>query len=156
MALYNFIWWFVFFIIAIVAQSILSGIDFLLVGVIIALQERRIGQLIWVILVAILLQEGMGTLPFGSALLWYVSAIVVFYGGRALFEAENFVFIFLISAILGVLHYLFIFSVASLHDLAINSTRLLWECAIQVMIIPLLWRLAYFLRRNVKVSEDRA
>ena len=69
MALYNFIWWFVFFIIAIVAQSILSGIDFLLVGVIIALQERRIGQLIWVIFAAILLQEGVGTLPFGSVIL---------------------------------------------------------------------------------------
>lgn len=156
MALYNFIWWFVFFIVAIIAQSILSGIDFLLVGVIIALQERKIGQLIWVILAAILLQEGMGTLPFGSALLWYVSAIVVFYGGRALFEAENFIFIFLVSALLGILHYFFIFFMVSLHDLPINNTRLLWECAIQIMIIPPLWRLAYFLRRNIKTSEDRA
>ena len=156
MTLYNFIWWFVFFIIAIIAQSIFLGIDFLLVGEIRALQERRIAQLIWVIIVAILLQEGMGTLPFGSALLWYVSAILVFYGGRALFEAANFIFIFLVSAILGVLHYFFILFVASLHDLTINNTRLLWECAIQVMIIPPLWRLAYFLRRNVKVSEDRA
>lgn len=156
MAIYNFIWWLVFFIIAIVAQSILSGIDFLLVGVIIALQERRLGQLLWVLLVAILLQEGVGTLPFGSALLWYTSAIVVFYGGRALFEAENFIFIFLVSALLGILHYFFTYAMASLHDLSINNTRLLWECAIQIMIIPPLWRLAYFLRRNVKISEDRA
>lgn len=141
--------------IAVFLQSILSGIDFLLIGVIIALQEKRLGQLLWVLLAAILLQEGVGSLPFGSTLLWYTSAIIVFYGGRALFEAENFIFIFLVSTMLGVLHYIFTYAVASLHDLTINNTRLLVECAIQILIIPPLWRLTYVLRRNVRLSEDR-
>ena len=152
----NIAWWCVFFLLGVYAQSILSGIDFLLIGVIIALQERRPAQLAWVILVAILLQEGVGTLPFGSALLFYTFAIIVFYGGRALFEAENFFFIFLVSALLGLLHFIFTYAIADLHDLTINVNRLGVESVIQALIIPPLWRLAYFFRGKERAHEDRA
>lgn len=91
-----------FFIIAIICIKYIVGHRFFVGGRNYSFAREKNCQLIWVILVAILLQEGIGTLPFGSALLWYVSAIVVFYGGRALFEAENFIFIFLVSALLGV------------------------------------------------------
>ena len=155
MLAYNILWWVVFFLLAIYAQSFLSGVDFLLIGVIIAMQERRPAQLAWVILASILLQEGVGTLPFGSALLWYSFAVIVFYGGRALFEAENFVFIFLISALLGLLHYILTYAMADLHDMRIDTTRLMVESATQALIIPPLWRLAYFFRGKVKTNEDR-
>ncbi|MBQ4132239.1 MAG: hypothetical protein IJD04_00695 [Desulfovibrionaceae bacterium] len=152
----NIAWWLCFFLAGVYAQSILSGIDFLLIGVIIALQERRPVQLAWVILAAILLQEGVGTLPFGSALLFYVFAIIVFYGGRALFEAENFFFIFLVSALLGLLHFIFTFAIADLHSLHTDITRLGVESVIQALLIPPLWRLAYFLRGKEKENENRA
>ena len=70
MVAYNIIWWLIFFVLCVIAQSILSGIDFLIIGVIIAMQERRVIQLFWVILAAIFVQEGVGSMPFGSALLW--------------------------------------------------------------------------------------
>lgn len=152
----NIAWWVAFFLLGILAQSILSGIDFLLIGVIIALQERRPVQLTWVILVAILLQEGVGTLPFGSALLFYTFAVIVFYGGRALFEAENFIFIFLVSSLMGLLHFVFTFAIADLHNLQINLTRLGVESVIQALMIPPLWGLAHFLRGKEKQDENRA
>ena len=156
MRVYNIVWWIIFFLLAVYAQSLLSGVDFLLIGIIIAMQERKLVQLVWVILVAILLQEGVGTLPFGSALLWYSFAIIVFYGGRALFEAENFVFIFLVSTLLGLLHYIFTYAMADLHDMRIDTTRLAVESVTQALIIPPLWRLTYFLRGKVKADENRA
>ena len=119
------------------------------------MQERKPAQLAWVILASILLQEGVGTLPFGSTLLWYSFAIIAFYGGRALFEAENFVFIFLISTLLGLLHYILTYVMADLHDVRIDTTRLMVESATQALIIPPLWRLAYFFRGKVKTHEDR-
>ena len=150
----NIAWWLAFFLAAVYAQTILSGIDFLLIGVIIALQERRPVQLAWVILAAILLQEGVGTLPFGSALLLYTFAILAFYGGRVLFEAENFFFIFLFSALLGLLHFVFTFAIAELHNLRIDDYRLGVESAIQALLIPPLWRLVYFLRGKEKEDEN--
>lgn len=113
-------------------------------------------QLVWVILATIFLQEGVGTLPFGSALLWYSVVIIIFYGGRALFEAENFIFIFLLSVSLGLLHFFLTYAMANLHDLRFDTTRLAMESVIQALLIPPLWRLAYFLRGKVKLDEDRA
>lgn len=155
MLAYNILWWVFFFLIAIYAQSILPGIDFLLIGIIISLQEKRLAQLIWILLTAILLQEGVGTLPFGLALLCYSFAIIIFCGGRLLFEAENFLFIFLVSGILGLLHFICTYAMADLHYLQIDTTRLAAESVLQALIIPPLWKLAYFLRGKIKLDEDR-
>lgn len=156
MVAYNIIWWLIFFVLCVIAQSILSGIDFLIIGVIIAMQERRVIQLFWVILAAIFVQEGVGSMPFGSALLWYSSAVIIFYSSRVLFEAENFIFIFLISVSLGFLHYVFTYMMAALHGLSIDTTRLAVESLIQALIIPPLWQLVHFLRKRVMPREDRA
>ena len=75
----------------------LAGIADQQPGFILAIQERNGAQFLWVAVFFLLLQEGMGNMAFGGTLLWYALAVFLFRLGHNLFEAESFLFIFLLS-----------------------------------------------------------
>lgn len=153
MSLRDALWWTSFLMAGIWMQQLLPGIDALIIGLIIALQEGRIARLLWVLPTIILLQEGMGTLAFGSTLLWYGATIALFYMGRWLFEVENFVFVFLLSACLGLVHYLISDMMASLQNLELPLRQLMDESILQALFIPPTWRAALELRRRFVPDE---
>ena len=97
----SLLWWLCFMAGAIVLQAAVPGLDVLTVGLIIMLQERDYKNMLWLLPAFILLQEGMGTRVFGGVIVWYAAVIMLFRMGRWLFEAENFLFIFLLSACMG-------------------------------------------------------
>ena len=151
----NIGWWALYACIAIVLQSVVSGMDFLLPGFILAIQERNAVQFAWVTVFFLLLQEGMGSMAFGGALLWYALTVLLFYVGHSLFEAENFLFIFLLSACLGAAHYVVFSIMAGLQDIPVRAQALLDESVVQALLTPFLWRLAHYSRRFIH-REDRA
>ncbi len=156
MTIINILWWALFMILGLIAESILPGIDILLIGVIIALQEGKIVQILWVLLVSILLQEGIGTLAFGSSILSYTTAILVFYGGRALLEQENIMFVLVVAVSAGLGHYVFTQAMATLQGISMPGERLLLESCVQVLILPPLWSLTRALRKKmVPHAENR-
>ncbi len=93
----NICWWACFIALAVCVQAMAPGLDVLVVGLIILLQERDYKDMLWLLPLFILLQEGMGTRPFGAAVVWYAATVVVFMLGRWLFEVGNFIFVFLLG-----------------------------------------------------------
>ena len=146
MTIVNIIWWVVFLSLGLIAESLLPGIDVLLIGLIIALQEGKLTQIIWVFLAVILLQEGIGALAFGSSILSYTLTILVFYGGRALLEQENILFVLLVAVSAGLGHYVFTEVMAALQGISLPGGRLALESFIQVLLLPPLWSLTFALR----------
>ncbi len=146
MTVINIIWWVVFLCLGLVLESLLPGIDVLLVGLIIALQEGKLVQGIWVFLAVILLQEGIGALPFGASILSYTMTVIIFYGGRALLEQENILFVLLVAISAGLGHYVFTEAMAALQDISLPGERLVMESFIQTLILPPLWILTFALR----------
>jgi len=130
-------------------QAGFSGLDFLLPGLIVAIQERKPVQLIWVLLIFTVLQEGMGSMAFGSTLIWYVSTSALFYLGYSLFEVENFLFIFLLSGCLAATHIGIMHGMAILQNLPLNFNRLIEESVFQALVTPFVWRIAQTSRRLV-------
>lgn len=151
----NIGWWLGYACVAVALQSRVPGLDFLLPGFILAIQERNPAQFAWVAVFFLLLQEGMGSMAFGGTLLWYALAVVLFYLGHSLFEVESFLFIFLLSGCLGATHYAVFSIMAGLQDIPVNTRLLTDESVFQALLTPLLWRLAYFSRRFLR-HEDRA
>lgn len=151
----NIGWWLAYACIAIVLQSRVPGLDFLLPGFILAIQERNGVQFAWVAVFFLLLQEGMGSMAFGGTLLWYGLAVLLFYLGYSLFEVESFLFIFLLSGCLGATHYVVFSIMAGLQDIPVHPQRLMDESVFQALLTPFLWRLAHFSRRFLR-HEDRA
>ena len=103
---FNILWWVAFFVLGLSSQQALPGTDVLVAGLFLALQERRPFQLAVVLLALILVQEGVGTLDFGTSVLWYLLVITLFFIGRWMFETENWLFVLLLlSGCIGLAHY---------------------------------------------------
>ena len=64
----NICWWFFFIAAAICLQALAPGLDVLAVGIIILLQERDYKNMLWLLPLFVLLQEGMGTRVFGGVI----------------------------------------------------------------------------------------
>jgi hypothetical protein len=149
----NAAWWAVYACMGVGLQILFPGLDFLLPGFILAIQERDTPQTVWIAAFFLLLQEGMGNMAFGGSLLWYMVAVVSFFLGYSLFEVESFLFIFLLSGWLGGAHFVVCLVMAGLQDIPVNAGVLMEESVIQALVTPFAWRLAR-LTRKVPCNAD--
>lgn len=151
----NFAWWLCFIYVGVCIQTLAPGLDVLAVGLIILLQEEDYKAMLWLAPLFCLLQEGMGTRPFGTALIWYGAIIASFILGRWLFEARNFIFIFLLSGSLGVTYFLVAWLTAPLQNIAFNFPDTLDKALTQAIFMPFAWRMLLALRPGYgKAGEE--
>jgi hypothetical protein len=150
----NIFWWTCFMAAAIALQAAVPGLDVLTVGLIILLQERDYKNMLWLLPLFILLQEGMGTRAFGAVIVWYAAVIALFKMGRWLFEVENFIFVFLLSACLGAAYYAVAWLMAPLQNLPFNVQDTMDTSLIQAIFVPFAWRLLVATRRNAHDQEN--
>ncbi len=150
----NILWWVAFFVLGLTLQQALPGTDVLVAGLFLALQERRPFQIAAVLLALILIQEGVGTLDFGTSVLWYLVVITLFFVGRWMFETENWLFVLLISVCLGAAHYGVIWIMTRLQFIPLDMTRLLDESILQGLLTPFVWQLCLMARRCVVRNEN--
>lgn len=151
----NICWWLFFMAAAIGLQALTPGLDALAVGIIILLQERDYKNMLWLLPLFVLLQEGMGTRVFGGVIVWYAAIIVLFKLGRWLFEVENFIFIFLLSSCLGAAYYGVAWLMAPLQDIAFNVQDTLDKSLIQALFLPFAWRLLIATRHWTMYDEEK-
>jgi hypothetical protein len=149
----NVAWWTVYTCLGVGLQTLFPGLDFLLPGLVLAIQERDTRQVFWLIAFFLLLQEGMGNMAFGGTLLWYMLTVASFFLGYSLFEVESFLFIFLLSGWLGAAHLGVFLVMADLQDIPVNVAAVMEESVIQALLTPFVWRLAR-LTRKVRRNED--
>nr|WP_294512406.1 hypothetical protein [uncultured Bilophila sp.] len=150
----NILWWVAFFVLGLTLQQALPGTDVLVAGLFLALQERRPFQIAAVLLALILIQEGVGTLDFGTSVLWYLVVITLFFVGRWMFETENWLFVLLISVCLGAAHYGVIWIMTRLQFIPLDMTRLLDESILQGLLTPFVWQFCLMARRWVVPNEN--
>ncbi len=150
----NILWWAAFFGLGLALQQSLPGTDVLVAGLFLALQERRPFQIAVVLLALILIQEGVGTLDFGTSVLWYLVVITLFFIGRWMFETENWLFVLLISVCLGAAHYGVVWIMTRLQFIPLDMTRLLDESILQGLLTPFVWQFCLMARRLVVSNEN--
>lgn len=152
MKILNVIWWLVFIFCAVTAQSIFVGFDFLIIGFVILLQEADIKQFSILAPIFLLIHEGMSTFPFGSIMLWYISAFGVMVLSNWLFETKNFLFMFLFSSILSFLYIGVYVLMSQLQGVEYFIPELMDNSVIQALIMPILWWLILLIRPS-KVED---
>ena len=164
----NILWWVAFFVFGLALQQAFELADHLLndvgldgqhhkvlvAGLFLALQERRPFQLAVVLLALILVQEGVGTLDFGTSVLWYLLVITLFFIGRWMFETENWLFVLLLSGCIGLAHYGVIWLMTRLQFIPLDTTQLLDESILQALLTPFVWQCSMMARRWVVPNEN--
>lgn len=156
MKLRNSFWWVTFFILSILVQRALPGIDMFVIGLLISLQERNPLQILWVLVTIVFIQEGCGTLDFGVSILWYSCVIGLYVIGCWLFETKNLLFVFLLSMGIGLTKFFVITLMSHLQNLPDNSSLLADECILQSLFIPFSWKLLSLTRPWVTAYEAQA
>ncbi len=146
MRLRNILWWLAYCFAAIWLQRLVPGLDACAPGLLLSLQEGNRKQTALLLLLFILIQEGSGTMVFGSSLLWYGSLILLFYVGCWFFLAESLLFILFLSAALGAMRWVIGISMSALAGVPDPGQRLIDESLVQAGLTFIIWGLAYILR----------
>lgn len=143
--LLRLLWWTGYVIAALFLQQQFPGLDALTPGFLLALQERRTAQTLWLFLLFTLIQEGAGNLHFGMAMLWYGGQILIFRLNSRLFLTDNILFVTILSASLGGYYGILLWFMCVLQDIPPDYILLLRESVFQALAIPLLWSLTWVL-----------
>ena len=140
------LWWGMYIAGALILQQQLPGIDALAPGFLLALQEKKPAQTVWLFILFVLIQEGAGSLTFGSALLWYGGQIFLFRLTARLFVAGNILFVLMLSASLGVFRGVLVWFMCIVQKIPLEYVTILQESIVQALIIPVIWGVAYLSR----------
>ncbi len=141
------VWWCIFIILSVIIQSLMPALDALVIGLILILQEKRYKDLLWLLPLFILVQEGVGSRDFGGMIFWYATVILIFIIGRWLFEVQNTLFVLLMAVCLGGLHFVLVYALAPLQDLMVDMHLLIRESIYQAVYVPIAWWLANLTRQ---------
>jgi len=96
------VWWAGYLVLALWGQEISGGFDFLTPGLLVCLQTGRWWTVVWMTVLWVLVQEGIGNLAFGVAVLFYAGMFAFFLLTKWLLEPENPLFILFFSLVLSV------------------------------------------------------
>ncbi len=124
---------------AIWGQYFIPGVDLLAPVFLVSLQEERAGVNFWLCLVWVLIQEGTGSLAFGAALLFYAALAMVFWVGRWMFEAKNFLFVCILAVLSGLMHGGVTWIMGMLQNVTISGAWLVTTSLWQSVCFILVW-----------------
>ena len=141
--------WVLFTLSGLWLQSFLPGVDFLAPGLVLSLQEERPRTTVVLGGLWLLLQEGTGSLAFGTVVLWYGVLAGLFFFGHWLFEAKNFLFMVILGLCLGLLHFVLMQVMAQLQDWRVAPGRVLMEGVLQAVVFPVQWGLIYIIHNSL-------
>lgn len=147
-------WWICFIIFSVCIQALAPGIDVLVVGIIILMQEKDYRAMLFLLPLFCFLQEGMGTTPFGTIMIWYAAVILLFIIGQWLFEASNFIFIFLLSACLGISYFGIFWVMTHLQGLSFDVGAAMDKSLAQAVFMPFAWWMLVTLKKMLKKTEE--
>ncbi len=142
------VWWSVYIVGAIIIQQSIPGVDALTPGFLLSLQERKPTQTFWLFLLFVFIQEGAGSLTFGSAILWYGGQIFLFHLSARMFVSDNLLFVAMLSVSLGAYRGLLAWFMCAVQNIPVEYPQILTDGLCQTMLIPAIWGVAYFTRKK--------
>ncbi|MFP4391488.1 MAG: hypothetical protein ACOC43_13705 [Desulfohalobiaceae bacterium] len=143
------LFWFLYTLLAIWFQAIFPGPDLFAPALLLLLQQRDFPRLGWLLPLWIVIQEGSGSMYFGTSLLWYAGLILVFHFARVLLDTRGFLFIFLISVFAGFWQYLCLHLLSGLQELQVPKGQILQQSLQTIVAVPLFWSLLLGLKNRL-------
>lgn len=151
----NFLWWAGYVVVAVWLQRLAPGLDAMAPGLLVCMKEKSRQQLVIFLAVCVLLQEGCGTLPFGSSIVWYGFVFACYYIGSWFFLVDSRIFMLLLSIALGVGRAAAFYGVGLLQQQPLDSGVLIAPALAQALFTPLLWGLASVSRAKIVKEANR-
>ena len=150
----EWLWWVIYILVCIWLQAFCPGVDFFLPGLLICLQQKKILWAVFLGLLCLMIQEGTGSLAFGSSLLWYAGLIIAFFTGKSLLESKNLIFIFGFACLAGIWHWIIIYLMCSLQNLQVMPETLFKDSWYTAVGMPFIWGIAWLIYNPLVAKAD--
>lgn len=143
------LFWLIYSICALWGQFFVPSADFFLPALLLALQDDDSVQLFWVASIAILLQEGMGSLAFGSVVLLYGTLIFFFHIFQWYVKIRTYLFVLLFAFCATLLHNVVLVLFCFLQDFDYRHLLSVQQSFLYFVTIPLVWQFCIFIKQKV-------
>lgn len=150
------LFWVLFAVVSIWVQFLVPGLDALAPGIIVSLQREHWSRTFWLVLAFLLVQEGIGSMAFGGAVLFYALLMAGFMLGCSLFEAFNILFMLLLGIWYGLVRMLGQHILAGLQDISLPARPFLDEFAAQSLYFFAAWFIVHRLYVRKVVRHARS
>lgn len=144
----NTVWWIAFLVTGIILQATFPGLDALILGVLLLLEEKDYRRLVCFVPAVILLQDGMGTQAFGSAMLCIALCALLYRLSSGIASASRIGFYFFLSLAMGGVRIFLDWLFATLEDTAFLPEQLFHEGAAEAVYLFIGWVVLRHLRRE--------
>lgn len=144
----NTVWWIVFLIAGIILQATFPGLDALILGVLLLLEEKDYRRLVCIVPAVILLQDGMGTQAFGSAMLCIALCALLYRLSSGIASASRIGFYLFLSLAMGGIRIFLDWLFATLEDTAFVAEQLFHEGAAEAVYLFIGWIVLRHLRQE--------
>ena len=152
----NTAWWIAFLMPGIILQAYFPGLDALILGVLLLIEEKNYRTLVWFVPAIIFLQDGMGTQAFGSTLLCVTLCYLLYTLTRRIARASRYGFYFLLSLCMGGVRLFLDWLFASLEELPYIPDQLLYEGCLEAAYLFSGWIVLRRLRVHCLPQETEA
>ncbi|MFI3271872.1 MAG: hypothetical protein R3Y11_07225 [Pseudomonadota bacterium] len=140
--------WLGLFVVGIYGQYLVAGLDVLCLAFIWTLHDERWSRFLWLMPVLIVLQEGGGSMDFGTSIVWYAAMLSLFLLGRCIFAVESIVFMLAFSLGMGVIHYILLSFMTGLQKINVTGSSLVHGSILQAICVLVLWGLVTITRQR--------
>ena len=121
-------------------------------ALLVLLQSGLFKAAIWAGLAWMLIQEGTGTLAFGTMILFYLGFAVFYFTGGMFFEVSNYLFTFLLFLFLSAYRAVLVSVMATLQDMKVTEHYSPEGILIQALILFSVWMITFNLfKKNISL-----
>ncbi len=151
----NILWWVAFLVLGIVCQLYVPGLDALLTAVLLVTQERDYKTMVWLLPTIVLLQEGMGSLHFGSSVFTILAVIALYKLASAIPVAARTFFHLLVILGCGFLRGFFGWFFATLQNAPVDMELIVHDGLVETVYVLVSWPVLTALRRFAVPHDEK-
>ncbi len=149
------LWWTLVTIFGIIIEGCIKGIGPFLPALLLCLQIGNIATTTFLAIFWMTIQEGGGSLPFGTLLLWYLGVTFVFFWMKNYLASSGIIFVVIISICSSLWYLLSIYTITGLEEITINQGLIFHNAIKQLIVFPLLWKIYSYLYYRLILPKEQ-
>jgi hypothetical protein len=138
----SFCFWLGYFFISVWGQEFVPGTDFFSPGILVLLQFNRLKSALFLGLVVLFVQEGVGSLNFGLIILLELGMFFLFIAGTWLLTPANLLFVFVYFFALTIYRFALIWVLSSLQELVVEVFSIR-KLVVQLLVYLAMWLIVF-------------
>ncbi|MCF8038017.1 MAG: hypothetical protein K9K79_01755 [Desulfohalobiaceae bacterium] len=134
-----FVFWLLYTVLCVWAHSFFPGLDCFAPALIVCLHLRRYRTAFWLGSIWLVINEGTGSLAFGSSIVWYCGLILFFFLIQLFLSSRHIYFVLTLALFAGGWQLFLYSSMVRLQELQVAQETILSGSLMTMLFFPVGW-----------------